>query len=67
MKMTIRVWLLAVMVATVFWLLVFTIAFSGETDVTCPNYGEVPVIINGETICVPWETVADIEQHRDDN
>jgi hypothetical protein len=23
---------------------------------TCPNYGEVPALIDGETVCVPWTT-----------
>ena len=24
-------------------------------DPTCPNYGEVPALIDGEYECIPWE------------
>jgi hypothetical protein len=26
-----------------------------EAEHTCPNYGEVPVLIDGGYECIPWE------------
>lgn len=29
--------------------------FDSEQDPTCPNYGEVPALIDGGYECIPWE------------
>jgi hypothetical protein len=38
------------LVAVWFWMII-----QMGPDQSCPNYGEVPALIDGEYKCIPWE------------
>lgn len=45
-----------VMVALFLTIITLVVTFVDlETEPTCPNYGEVPALIDGGYECIPWE------------
>ena len=42
----------AVIMAVTF---MFIVMIQMGPDVTCPNYGEVPALIDGGYECIPWD------------
>jgi hypothetical protein len=47
-------------ITLVFVLLLFAaMGLAGTDPGTCPDFGQVPVVVEGEDICIPWE---DVEQ-----
>lgn len=41
--------------------LVIGVWLTDPEEHTCPNYGEVPALIDGDKRCAPWEQAPDLQ------